>query len=110
MLACLLCLAGAWLLWPRAVNTRTKPSALPKVAALPVTTVRSASAGSKMLIPVYTNSPKAGTVFAGTNKFAFRLDNTHKSIGQLTGDRHAILLENALIDTGSPFSKYPLLS
>ena len=104
LLLCLLCLAGAWLFWRQPANTRTKPSALPKVAALPVTTVRSASAGSKMLIPVYTNSPKAGTVFAGTNKFAFRLENTRKTIGQLTGDRHAILLENALIDTGSPLT------
>jgi hypothetical protein len=104
VLLCLLCLGGAWLLWPRAANTRTRTSALQKSAAPTVATVRSASAVSKMLIPVYTNSPKAGTVFAGTNKFAFRLDNTHKSIGQLTGDRHAILLENALIDTGSPLT------
>src|ERR1039458_1260407 len=104
ILLCLLCLGGAWFFWHQPANTRTRPSALPKVAAPTVTTVHSASAVSKMLIPVYTNSPKAGTVFAGTNKFAFRLDNTHKSIGQLTGDRHAILLENALIDTGSPLT------
>jgi alpha-tubulin suppressor-like RCC1 family protein/subtilisin-like proprotein convertase family protein len=36
-----------------------------------------------------------------TNPFAFRISNTKKSLGELMGDGHAILLENALIDTGS---------
>src|ERR1035438_314797 len=101
---CLLCLAGAWFFWRQPANTRTRPSALPKVAVPMVTTVRSASAVSKILTPVYTNAVKSDLVLAGTNKFAFRLANTAKTIGQLVGDRHAILLENALIDTGSPLN------
>ncbi len=44
------------------------------------------------------------TASAKTNQFAWRLSNTTKSLDQLTGDRHAILLENALIDTGSPLN------
>jgi subtilisin-like proprotein convertase family protein len=104
LLLCLLCLAGAWLLWPRPVNTQTRPSALQKVAAPAVTTVRSASTAPNILTPVYTNSAKPGTVLASTNKFALRLSNTSKSLDQLMGDRHAILLENALIDTGSPLN------
>jgi subtilisin-like proprotein convertase family protein len=104
ILLCLLCLSGAWLLWPRAANTRTRPSALQKVAAPTVTTVQPTSATSKILTPIYTNAVKSSLVLAGTNKFVFRLANTTKSIGQLVGDRHAILLENALIDTGSPLN------
>ncbi len=39
-----------------------------------------------------------------TNQFAYRLSNTTKTIGELVGDRHAILLENALIDTARPLN------
>ncbi len=45
---------------------------------------------------------KTNTVSARTNRFAFRLANTTKTIGQLASDRHAILLENALIETDTP--------
>jgi subtilisin-like proprotein convertase family protein len=45
---------------------------------------------------------KSGTVLANTNKFAYRLANTTKTIGQLVRDDKAILLENALIDTRNP--------
>ena len=41
---------------------------------------------------------------ANTNQFAYRLSNTTKTIGQLVGDGHAILLENALIDTANPLN------
>src|ERR1039458_2212717 len=91
ILLCLLCLAGAWLLWPRPANTRTRPSALQKVAvpkALPFTILS-------------TNPVSIAAASVRTNKFAYRLSNTTKTIGQLVGDRHAILLANALIDTGA---------
>ena len=39
-----------------------------------------------------------------TNRFAYRLTNTAKPLGELVHDRQAILLENALIDTGSPLN------
>src|ERR1035437_10072849 len=97
MSLCLLCLAGAWLLWPRPANTRTRPSALQKVAVPTVTTVRSASTAPNILATVSTN----GVTSAKTNQFAYRLSNTGKTIGQLVGDRRAILLENALIDTSA---------
>src|ERR1035437_4873182 len=104
ILLCLLCLAGAWLLWSRAANTRTKSSAPPTVVAPTVTTIRSASTAPKILTPVYANSAKPGTVLASTNPFAWRLSNAGKTIDQLVNDSHAILLENALIDTGSPLT------
>src|ERR1017187_2792361 len=100
ILLCLLCLAGAWLLWHQPVNTQTKPSAPPTVAAPAVTTVRSASTAPNLLATVSTN----GATSAKTNQFAYRLNNTGKTIGQLVGDRHAILLANAFIDTGSPLN------
>jgi hypothetical protein len=34
-----------------------------------------------------------------TNRLAFRLTNTTKTIGELAGTPHAILLQNALLDT-----------
>ena len=85
-------------------NPQTRPSAPPKAAAPTAATVPPAPAASKILTPVYTNAVKSDLVLAGTNKFAFRLANTAKTIGQLVDDRHAILLENALIDTGSPLN------
>ena len=94
---CLLCLAGAWFFWHQPANTRTRPSALQKVAATTVTTVRSASTAPNILATASTN----GATSAKTNQFAYRLSNTTKTIGQLVSDRHAILLENALIDTGA---------
>ena len=39
-----------------------------------------------------------------TNSFAYRLTNTKKSIGRLANDPHAILLENALMDTSIPLN------
>ena len=94
----LLVVAGAWLLWPRAVNTRTKPSALPTAAVTPATPVHAAAPAANILAAAATNAAP------GTNKFAFRLGNTAKPLGQLVHDRHAILLENAFIDTGSPLN------
>jgi subtilisin-like proprotein convertase family protein len=41
---------------------------------------------------------------SGTNKFVFRLSNTTKSLDQLMRDSHAILLENALIDSSRPLN------
>jgi subtilisin-like proprotein convertase family protein len=96
LLACLLCLAGAWFFWQHSANSRTQLSALP--AAAPA----ASPAASKILTPVYVNSPKPGTVAASTNPFAFRLSNTTQPLGQLTRDSHAILLENALIDASRP--------
>jgi hypothetical protein len=99
---CLLCLAGAWFFWHQPAKTRTRPSALQKVA------VPSAFAPLRRDKTVQPHPPSSvatlstnGATSAKTNQFAYRLSNTPKTIGQLVGDRHAILLENALIDTGA---------
>jgi len=102
--ACLLCLAGAWWLWYQAVNPRTKSPALPPVATAPAPAASAVAKPSKILTPVYTRAAKPGPVSAGTNEFAFRLSNTARPLDQLMGDRHAVLLANAFIDTGSPLS------
>ena len=44
---------------------------------------------------------KSAAASAVTNKFAWRLKNTSKSISELVHDPRAILLENAFIETGS---------
>src|SRR6185437_8308176 len=49
------------------------------------------------LNPAKTNSP----VVKRTNGFPYRLSNTTKTLGELQRDGHAILLENALIDSRS---------
>ena len=60
--------------------------------------VKSASTAPVVdLNPPATNSP----VSKKTNGFPYRLSNTTKTIGQLSRDNHALLLENALIDSGS---------
>jgi alpha-tubulin suppressor-like RCC1 family protein/subtilisin-like proprotein convertase family protein len=51
-----------------------------------------------------TNAVKAAAAAAKTNRFAWRLHNTDKTIGQLQHDPHAILLENAFIDTSAKFN------
>ena len=94
LLACLLCVGGAWLMWRPPWNPRTKLSVSSPAAAR----VLSASAATNNLAGVSANSTGA----IKTNQFPWRLSNTSKSLGQLTSDRHAILLANAFIDTSEP--------
>ena len=91
----MLAVAGAWLLWPS--GHRPSPVVKKSAAAAPVASVA-------VLVPpanALTKSVAAGTnsLSTRTNRFAFRLANTAKTIGQLASDRHAILLDNALIET-----------
>src|ERR1035438_8073968 len=97
ILLCLLCLAGAWFFWQRENGLDGSPSR-PHEAGAPAVRPHPPSTAPNILTAVSTN----GATSAKTNQFAYRLSNTTKTIGQLVGDRHAILLENALIDTGSP--------
>jgi subtilisin-like proprotein convertase family protein len=100
ILLCLLCAAGVWFFWPRS-HSATSPN---KVAAAPtLSTVRSASTAPNLFI-LSTNRALAAAAAAKTNRFAYRLSNTSKTIGELEHDRHAILLENAFIDTGAPLN------
>ncbi|HEX4264762.1 MAG TPA: LamG-like jellyroll fold domain-containing protein [Verrucomicrobiae bacterium] len=52
--------------------------------------------------PVVDLNPPAtnAVVSKSTNAFAYRLSNTKKTMGELSHNRRAILLENALIDSG----------
>ena len=99
MVLCLLCVAGAWLFW-RLENRLAEKSAAPDhfsyTAPRPVLPGQLPAASQP--VPARVRAALA------TNKFALRLSNTAKSIGELVNDRHAILLENALIDTGSPLN------
>ena len=104
ILLSLLLLGGAWLFWSHDLarkqnSTTQKIAAQQKTFATPsFTTTRSASTAPRFLAgKISTN---AVSTAAKTNQFPYRLANTKKSIGELVNDRRAILLENALIDTG----------
>jgi subtilisin family serine protease len=100
ILSCLLIVAGAWFFWP--AQNAGKPG---KKSARTISTfVHSSSTAPNLLAgaTAATNANQAGMV--KTNRFAYRLANTTRPIGELVHDRKAILLENALIDTGSPLN------
>lgn len=95
ILACLLLVAAGWLLWQHAGTAMRKSAAPPVLAAKSPGAARAA------------NSPSAkpgGASAANTNRFALRLTNTSKSLKELMHDRHAILLENAFLDTSEPLN------
>ena len=100
----LLLLAGAWFFWPAGDRrTASQNSAAPagKSGIKPdFTTTRSASTAPQ-LFGTAKNSTNTVATATKTNPFPYRLTNTPKSLVQLMGDRKAILLENALIDTGA---------
>src|ERR1017187_2966487 len=100
ILLCLLIAAGAWLFW-RAENSRVAEKTSARVVS---TSVHSSSTAPNLPAGAMaaTNANQAGA--AETNRFAYRLANTTKTIGELVNNRKAILLENALIDTGSPLN------
>jgi subtilisin-like proprotein convertase family protein len=93
----LLLLAGAWLFW----HAGARRAAENNPARTITSAVRSSSTAPQILFPktVSANPAQIVTAAAKTNRFAYRLVNTTKSIGELVNDRRAILLENALIDT-----------
>lgn len=95
----LLVAAGAWWLCHSLRTTPASPAGRRAV----FTSVRSSTAAPDPLAGLAA----AATNHTGavkTNRYAYRLANTTKPLGQLVNDRHAILLENALIDTGSPLN------
>lgn len=96
VVACLLAVAGAWLLGH-------KPSkvAAPKAAAGAVSTAAKKTAAGTNGSATAT-SRKFPTL--NTNALAYRLANTTNSIRQLEAMPHAILLANAFIDTDKPLN------
>jgi len=97
---CLLVAAGAWLLF-RPGKTAPADKASHRMV---YSSVHSSSTAPDPLAGMVNtaNTNQAGMV--KTNRYAYRLTNTAKPIGTLVNDRRAILLENALIDTGSPLN------
>jgi subtilisin-like proprotein convertase family protein len=93
----LLLLAGVWLLWrleSRPAGKSAAPTGFSYTAPRPVLPGQ-LPAGNQS-VPARVRAALA------TNAFALRLSNTPNSIGELVNDPHAILLENALIDTRRP--------
>lgn len=94
ILLCLLSLATVWLFWPG----RTPHAPLAKSSAMTVSSAAGAATGSNA-VSAAASTASSATNSAATNRLAFRLTNTPKTLGQLTTTPHAILLENALVDT-----------
>src|SRR5665213_3496580 len=92
---CLLALVAAWLLWPRGGRTTAEQNNSAAPAPLAAAKISAASA----VVPNVVAAAAGTLSAAATNRLTFRLANTPESISQLKGDRHAILLESAFIDT-----------
>lgn len=104
-LGCLLCLlfaAGTWFLWHRG-NVRDGSPSRPHAAVAPAVRPQLSSVVLSHGV-INTNPTQISLAEWNTNRFAGRLSNTTKSIGQLMGDNHAILLANALMDTSLPLN------
>jgi subtilisin-like proprotein convertase family protein len=88
---CALALLAAWWLWP---SSGRRLPAVKHSAGASASAPAAATAGTNQ-VPATAGTHPA----TRTNRLAFRLTNTRKTIGELTKMPHAILLENALIDT-----------
>ena len=102
ILLCLLVLAGAWLFWPSGNGGHPPKTVAPAVRTYLAPVITAKPASTAPVLFGCGNFSTNGVV--KTNQFAYRLSNTKLSIGELVDDPHAILLENALIDTGSPLN------
>ena len=95
IIMCALAVAGAWLLWPRGGTPVTSPKPVAQAVIPAVAVATNTITNHHQPAPEDSGTPSA----ASTNRLAFRLTNTTKTIGQLVSNHHAILLENALIET-----------
>jgi len=100
----LLCLAGAWFFWKwgdaQVARRRQSAPAATNAAALP----RSVRAESTTITPQSTGIPvvtpaTAGRIATNTSALALRLTNSARPYSELLRADHAILLENAALDT-----------
>ncbi|MGH7951755.1 MAG: S8 family serine peptidase, partial [Limisphaerales bacterium] len=99
ILLCLLLAAGVWLFWPE-IHPAQKIAARKKNLQHGFVAVQSIS---PKVLPASMAATNA-LALTKTNEFAYRLTNTKKTIGELENDPHAILLENAFIDTSEPLN------
>jgi subtilisin-like proprotein convertase family protein len=91
----LLCATGVFLYIHARNVLKVKPSAVAKAST-------STTSVSSVRHNTTTNTLKyAAAALVNTNRLAWRLSNTSKTIKQLENDPHAILLENAFIDTSA---------
>lgn len=100
--AILLLVAGGIIFWPAGGGRRSAPEKLPGGLA-PFNAARmAASPATNSVTVAESTAPLAAAANASgtkTNALAYRLANTTKAPGKLLRDDHAILLENALIDS-----------
>src|SRR5215471_1698071 len=109
------CFGAAWGFWRLGNQWMARPAALPTQAAqssraaasapelepestLPVPSLRAGPGNLNAPAP----SPKPGA--SSPSRFAYRLANTRASMGELVRNPQAILLENALLDSGQPMN------
>ena len=103
IIVCALILAGAWLLFFHGANRQLARNSAGSAPNSPV----AGGAPTKQSARTAANVPAsvvASSSLTKTNPFPFRLSNTTNAIGQLENDRHAILLDNAFIDTRAPIN------
>ncbi|MGH7989360.1 MAG: hypothetical protein ACREDS_04095, partial [Limisphaerales bacterium] len=103
ILLSLLLLASAWFFWHQ---DNRQATAKKNSASRPIQAARPASTAPKLLTAqaLSKNSSANNASTMSTNKFAYRLSNTTKPIGELVRDDKAILLANALIDLRDPLN------
>src|ERR1039457_2090101 len=99
ILLCLLIAAGAWFFWRPANPPAEKAAHRTEFTPVnPSATATNLPAGATAA----AKASQAGVV--KTNRFAYRLANTARPIGELVHARHAFLLETQLIDTSEPLN------
>src|SRR5262245_33090269 len=110
VVACLLCLLAAILIWRFADGTGGRQEAPPVSANNPATpqppgataTPGGLTASATASLP--TNPPVVIEPANATNRFRYRLSNTPQSVDSLARSDTGILLRNALIDSSAPLT------
>lgn len=108
LLISLLCLGGAayfWHLGDQWAAEKAAPGANPVPAVTPPARARATTNSSTIsasTAPMVLLSQPASPKTNAVNLLVHRLSNTTKTLGQLLRNDHAILLENALLDTARP--------
>src|SRR5882724_1112627 len=109
-LACLVAVFCVWRLGEKRQAQKPAAPAAPGVdtaanpanpAANPPVRMQSTTVKPASTAPIVDLHPNAtnNAVVKRTNAFPYRLSNTTQGVGELSKNRHAILLENALIDS-----------
>jgi len=94
ILLCLLALVAGLGVWRWSADSRLPKNSTASNAANAAAAAAKNSAATSATASVHPS-------VLNTNRLAFRLSNTKKTLGQLESDGHAILLQNALIDTAA---------